>query len=108
MDKKILSENEYHALRQMARHIIGLYYPRDAVFDDDVWWMKAGVWCEAYGLNQSVLHSLANKGQILRREVETKHGFRAVEYTISELTHDQIRLDLMNERIFEITRDDDS
>jgi hypothetical protein len=94
-----LKEKEYYTLRQMARHMIGLYYPAKPIFlkDDDVWWKQAENWCKGWDLDQATLHSLAGKGQILKREARTKKGFLCVQYALSFEKFQQIDWDLNNE-----------
>ena len=102
---KTLNENEYHALRCLARFVIGVTFPhtQDAHKSEERWWIRASACKEIFEISYATLKKLTDKGYVERREVDGDYLasgiYHKVQYRISPEHFEGVYWDLVNERI---------
>ena len=99
MSKTEFTESEYHALRQMARHYIGLCYPGYPSFEDEVLYIAEDFLVAAHKVDMRALRMLAAKREIIMGARFLGSDLDLMpQYALSAETFDQILDDLEKER----------
>lgn len=97
-----LTENQYAALRQMARHTICINFPESTYSDKDRWWLQAVHWHGGYGISYADLRKLYERGAIHMKKRERGYGgIEVTDYAITEETFKAVIQDMKKEKLGE-------